>query len=171
MAGGHAWQERRPLLRTVRILLECIPVFTSIMMTISLKSRSSHTNRLRNSRCEQTFNRIAAAILCIKRHGQELFNSSLWKLGSKYQQQNWMFVFQLQLQNMTPAKCSSMSPETMEMSVQMQSPVKLSKPSITHPTRAKYVQKHSVKFATNGHSVYSGKYLRVAGFPRTRTSN
>ena len=24
--GGHAWQERLPLQRTVRILLECIPV-------------------------------------------------------------------------------------------------------------------------------------------------
>ena len=43
-----------------------------------------------------------------------------------------MFVFQLQLQNMTPAKCNSMSPEIMEMSVQMQSPVKWSKPFITH---------------------------------------
>ena len=30
MAGEHVWQEGQPLQRTVRILLECILVFTSI---------------------------------------------------------------------------------------------------------------------------------------------
>ena len=36
MAGGCAWQQRRPLQRTVRILLECILVVNYFIMAILL---------------------------------------------------------------------------------------------------------------------------------------
>ena len=32
VAGGHAWQERRPLQRTVRILLECLLVVKTLLV-------------------------------------------------------------------------------------------------------------------------------------------
>ena len=36
--GGHAWQERRPLPRTVRILLECILVLNAFNSHLHFKN-------------------------------------------------------------------------------------------------------------------------------------
>ena len=44
MAGGHAWQDRRPLQGTVHILLECILVFQFISVADPGFSRGRGTN-------------------------------------------------------------------------------------------------------------------------------
>ena len=41
MEGGHAWQERRPLHRAVRILLECILVWIEKSKEVTSNSRLS----------------------------------------------------------------------------------------------------------------------------------
>ena len=44
MEGGHVWQERRPLQRTVRILLECILVYHNFRENFLKKPRNREKN-------------------------------------------------------------------------------------------------------------------------------
>ena len=65
--GGHAWQERRPLQRTVRILLECILVINVInplssyytMTSICYRTNTLTDNTKNNLRSEGTSHLVA----------------------------------------------------------------------------------------------------------------
>ena len=55
VGGGHRWQERRPLQRTVRILLECILIFLcclSSKITEVFSSFLDFYNLIRSAGCK-----------------------------------------------------------------------------------------------------------------------
>ena len=79
VAGVHAWQERRPLLRAVRILLQCILVYQNVsvqlqsgqIMAICLSETEAEARRHQNEVDRVAKTREAAELLSAKEDGND----------------------------------------------------------------------------------------------------